>query len=41
MYDCLKIQQCVTCDNVWWSDERPRHAENVAAKVEVPHTIHI
>ena len=36
-----KPWQCVTCDNVWWPDERPRHAENAAAKVAAPHTIHI
>jgi len=27
--------------NVWWPDERPSHAENAAAKVAAPHTIHI
>ena len=41
MYDCLKIQQCVTCDNVWWPDKHPRHVENATAKVAAPHTIHI
>jgi len=36
-----KRRQCVTCDNVWWPDERQRHAENAAAIVAAPHTIHI
>jgi len=41
---CMAVwrpRQCVTCDNVWWSDEHPRYAENAAAKVAAPYTIHI
>jgi len=36
-----KPRQCVTCDNVWWPEERPRHVENVATKLVAPHTIQI